>query len=647
MMAPKSKNKNLPVFTSKTTQHQATLRQQTLLDMVHFHPKKVVYEPPTPIVIEPIPPPPTNPKPRARDLHSVSVIESCLVDSVNELVSDIRLANKQTRGAYTSYTQYQRYMLVKAKLYKWPNWEKAVARVPKQTFSTWNKIGLVELARRARTLEGKLFKRVKRRTSYYMMFHLATLYFKTARETLSGVNLTNIKTYCCRINNRFKNTKERNQWRLLYRWRVSQNLSLRRTTGISQLLPQEHEALVADFFLMLRRAFLARKPYVIIVLDETAVYWDPAHIKVLASYGAKNVTVQCANEKTCTTVLLAGKVEVNYDRSGNVIYEKATHIFPHVVFDGTELTPVTKKETVVSKKAREFQNKYDVTTCVTKKGWIDAKSMFDWVKRLERCDKGGWLIMDLYCAHRVPEVIDMVREKGYIPFFIPGGCTSKVQVHDVVINKPFKSEIRKWVCEQKYQASRKKSKWVPSREELVKSVHDAMKVVSVDLLVTGVTKCVLPDAVVHGTGNWSKQPSPLTKTEEDAILSAISKDTQKGVDPLKSAENVEASIELLFAGMKMTYTDPLDELAEDAKEADEEHKEFAELPDEVIEKEVMDVDSGEESDSDSVVIVEENDEADTVDVLDSELESALRLYENEDENENEEENESEEENEGE
>lgn len=80
-------------------------------------------------------------------------------------------------------------------------------------------------------------------------------------------------------------------------------------------------------------------------------------------------------------------------------------------------------------------------------------------------------------------------------------------------SKPFKSEIRKWICEQKYQASRKKSKWVPNREELVKSVHDAMKIVSVDLLGTGVTKCVLPDAVVHGTGNWSKQPSPLTKTK--------------------------------------------------------------------------------------------------------------------------------------
>ena len=50
--------------------------------------------------------------------------------------------------------------------------------------------------------------------------------------------------------------------------------------------------------------------------------------------------------------------------------------------------------------------------------------------------------MDLYSAHRTERVLAALRSRGWTVFFVPGGCTGKVQVHDTHVNKAFKADVQ-------------------------------------------------------------------------------------------------------------------------------------------------------------------------------------------------------------
>jgi len=49
------------------------------------------------------------------------------------------------------------------------------------------------------------------------------------------------------------------------------------------------------------------------------------------------------------------------------------------------------------------------------------------------------LVIDLFRAHRTEKNVDLIKKLGWRVAYIPGGCTSIVQVHDLYVNKPFKT----------------------------------------------------------------------------------------------------------------------------------------------------------------------------------------------------------------
>ena len=46
----------------------------------------------------------------------------------------------------------------------------------------------------------------------------------------------------------------------------------------------------------------------------------------------------------------------------------------------------------------------------------------------------------------------MIEARGYVVMFVPGGCTSEVQVHDVCVNRPLKAGIVNWYTEVRAKA---------------------------------------------------------------------------------------------------------------------------------------------------------------------------------------------------
>lgn len=85
-----------------------------------------------------------------------------------------------------------------------------------------------------------------------------------------------------------------------------------------------------------------------------------------------------------------------------------------------------------------------LATYLTDSGWQKEESFLQYIDK--QCTlkpgKRGLLIMDLYRVHRTPAVLAKLEGMGWTVAFIPGGLTSKVQVMDLVVNRPFKHKVR-------------------------------------------------------------------------------------------------------------------------------------------------------------------------------------------------------------
>lgn len=84
---------------------------------------------------------------------------------------------------------------------------------------------------------------------------------------------------------------------------------------------------------------------------------------------------------------------------------------------------------------------------VQEKAWMDQEGMLDWIRRVW----GPWvdkregiklMIIDKFSSHLCAPVLAKLAEHKTMVEVIPGGYTSKLQVLDVGVNRPFKDAIR-------------------------------------------------------------------------------------------------------------------------------------------------------------------------------------------------------------
>ena len=105
-----------------------------------------------------------------------------------------------------------------------------------------------------------------------------------------------------------------------------------------------------------------------------------------------------------------------------------------------------------SKGLKEKQS-YDrrVKVMYQEKAWCNQEIMKEWISTKwanpfkipigQNCD-GKILIADVHRAQQTDSVKKLLKKHKTSLLNVPLGCTSRVQVVDVLINKPFKDEVR-------------------------------------------------------------------------------------------------------------------------------------------------------------------------------------------------------------
>ena len=83
---------------------------------------------------------------------------------------------------------------------------------------------------------------------------------------------------------------------------------------------------------------------------------------------------------------------------------------------------------------------------VQPKAWTDSETMLEWVDKVWKSwtltkNSPTMLIIDEYKVHMTTEVHNAIANCGTHLEFVPAGYTSKLQVMDVGLNKPFKEHF--------------------------------------------------------------------------------------------------------------------------------------------------------------------------------------------------------------
>nr|XP_002740528.1 PREDICTED: pogo transposable element with ZNF domain-like [Saccoglossus kowalevskii] len=118
-----------------------------------------------------------------------------------------------------------------------------------------------------------------------------------------------------------------------------------------------------------------------------------------------------------------------------------------VLANGTVLPPM-----IIFKGVRKLNLNVpkDMVVEVQKKGWCDTELMKIWHRRIwlpYTKGRQSLIIFDSFRGHLKDSVTNQLQSNQTYRAVIPGGCTSKLQPLDVLINKPFKEYLRKEWCE--------------------------------------------------------------------------------------------------------------------------------------------------------------------------------------------------------
>ena len=164
--------------------------------------------------------------------------------------------------------------------------------------------------------------------------------------------------------------------------------------------------------------------------DETNVYFAPEFRRTLADKGSRTVTCKkLKSSRRCTVMLGCTAV-------GKLLP-------PYVIWQG-------KPEGRIAREIKDpAANGLPDGLCygVQHKAWMDEREMLRWVKQVwepftETIDGPTLLIIDEARAHLTSSVRTAIALCQTELEIIPGGFTSKLQVMDVGLNKPFKDRMR-------------------------------------------------------------------------------------------------------------------------------------------------------------------------------------------------------------
>uniref|UniRef100_A0A672FD58 DDE-1 domain-containing protein n=1 Tax=Salarias fasciatus TaxID=181472 RepID=A0A672FD58_SALFA len=276
-------------------------------------------------------------------------------------------------------------------------------------------------------------------------------------------------------------------------------LALRRKTSLAQRLP-------SDF----REKLLSYQRYVLGLrkkhhypldqmgnADQTPVYFDmPSHVTV-ENKGKKSVLVKSTgNEKSRITVMLT------------------------CLADGTKLPPyvVLRRKTIPKEPMPP-----GIIVRAQEKGWMETELVVDWLKVVLGRRRGGLRKtrnMLVLTEHLTEPVKKQLRSMNGDLVIIPGGMTSQLQVLDVVVNKPFKDNLRKkyteWLLSADHALTPTGRIQKPAVRLLCEWVLQAWDAVSSESIINGFKKCCISNAMDGSEDDvlWD-EVGPAEQREED------------------------------------------------------------------------------------------------------------------------------------
>lgn len=223
----------------------------------------------------------------------------------------------------------------------------------------------------------------------------------------------------------------------MYRFMHRHGLSIRRRTHKAQ--ENRADQNVIDDFV----AYIKWKKLVMGItnddavanFDETNVYFAPTFDTTIEERGSRTVSIQSAKSSNRCTAMLGCTMG-------------GTMLTPFVIWQG-ENTPGGK---IRAECEMPSQHGYapGLVYTVQSKAWMNEVAMKYWVEWVWKpyaasVEGPTILILDEATSHLTRAVKHSIAECGTELEIIPGGYTSKLQVLDVGLNKPFKGYVRECV----------------------------------------------------------------------------------------------------------------------------------------------------------------------------------------------------------
>jgi hypothetical protein len=269
-------------------------------------------------------------------------------------------------------------------------------------------------------------------------------YLDCQREIENKVTVQMLVIQLRKLDDAYSNVKRgvlrRRIWRVLH----GNKVSIRRATHQAQNT-RLCDKVIADWVVYIKQKLkitgISHECFA--NFDETPVFFSPDASVTLNRKGSRTVSVRKAGSSERCTAMLG----VSGDG----------HKFPpFVIFKGSVLRSgrigaqlrkvATEQATSTDGEHLGFplSNFYSVQP----KAWMDTERMLEWVDKVWKpwtLSKGGrptMLILDEFSAHMTDEVRRAYAACGTFLELVPGGYTSRLQVMDVGVNKPFKDRVR-------------------------------------------------------------------------------------------------------------------------------------------------------------------------------------------------------------
>ena len=240
----------------------------------------------------------------------------------------------------------------------------------------------------------------------------------------------------------------------IYRWLKAKRISHRRVTHIAQNT-RISESLCSEWVSSVNCTIreMGVVPKMVINMDETNFDFDDSRSVTLERVGTRTVSLRSTKSCKRATVILA-------------VTLSGEKLPPFVIFAGKRKARIHRQVTV---QAAERGFPGDVLYSVQENAWNNGEVMQEWLKRVyEPWCRGSQsvLLMDDFSGHWVPEAVNYMESINCKTILIPKGHTSKLQVLDVGMNKPFRDYTLDLIDEWMLQAYDKETGRIPNPDRL-------------------------------------------------------------------------------------------------------------------------------------------------------------------------------------